>query len=92
MPPAAPRPATPPRPGQRAYRQQASVFHPDKHAGDELRGKAQEAFARLQVRTTVALGPTATAPAGAGSGLRAGRRLWRPYLLGSTAHEAHGKQ
>lgn len=52
----APRPQTPRGPpprarprSQRAYRQLASVFHPDKHASDELRAQAQEAFSRLQV-------------------------------------------
>ncbi|WIA19108.1 hypothetical protein OEZ85_003756 [Tetradesmus obliquus] len=33
---------------KRAYRGLAQVFHPDKHLDDDLRDKAQEAFAKLQ--------------------------------------------
>ena len=33
---------------RRAYRSLASVFHPDKHQDEELRGQAKEAFAKLQ--------------------------------------------
>jgi DnaJ family protein C protein 11 len=33
---------------KKAYKALATVFHPDKHASDDLRDKAQEAFAKLQ--------------------------------------------
>eukprot|EP00878_Enallax_costatus_P026728 GHUV01028714.1.p1 GENE.GHUV01028714.1~~GHUV01028714.1.p1 ORF type:complete len:136 (+),score=37.58 GHUV01028714.1:80-487(+) len=33
---------------KKAYKGLAQVFHPDKHQDDELRDKAQEAFAKLQ--------------------------------------------
>lgn len=33
---------------KKAYRQLATVFHPDKHASPELREQAQAAFSRLQ--------------------------------------------
>eukprot|EP00879_Flechtneria_rotunda_P006476 GHRR01006805.1.p1 GENE.GHRR01006805.1~~GHRR01006805.1.p1 ORF type:complete len:656 (+),score=249.29 GHRR01006805.1:248-2215(+) len=33
---------------KKAYKNLAQVFHPDKHTSDELRDKAQEAFAKLQ--------------------------------------------
>lgn len=50
MGPAAAQQPTPTTPQdiKRSYKSLAQVFHPDKHQSDELRDRAQEAFAKLQ--------------------------------------------
>lgn len=42
---------------KKAYRRLAQVFHPDKHATDHQREKAQEAFARLHAAYEVLSNP-----------------------------------
>lgn len=51
---------------KRAYRGLAQVFHPDKHLDDDLRDKAQEAFAKLQVCTAEMYSSTVHRVPGAG--------------------------